>query len=297
MEQRLINEIYWGPDYATAYAYGSRIKVDSQGIVSFENRLLPPGRILFTWHSTYNYQVSKLSPQLPLLRVGRRYRLVFKGTAEPAGTLIFRLVFHDLQGEEIKRLNLTGRVNEFTCPAGTVDYVLQLVNGGCTSFEFHRFELGPADMPTDANDDLWLQSGINDQPGQRLTLLLVADNKRYKQRLDNLRDLAAGIPIQVLSVCWQYQGDLEAALRQILKENFAYNIRLVSCNPAYDQLVLKLCQHFPSYQWLVTDRVKIINRPVRIQQYHWQLPATWLEPALAAPDWPTIFAALNGGEE
>lgn len=293
MRQSLINEIYWGPNYNQAFAYGSHIQIDAHNVVTFDNQLMAAGRVLFSWYSAYNYQTSKTSPQLPILQVSRRYRLVFKGSVKPAGTLIFRLIFRDLQGQEIKRLNLTTRVSEFTCPSGTVEYELQLVNGGCTHLTFQRFELGPAALPIGANDDLWLQEGVNDQPEKQLTLLLVHDHKQYKRALQGLITLAQEMSVQALSVSWQYHGNLISELQQLLKGNSVHDLRLVSCYPAYDQIVLELYQQRLIYQALVTDRVRIINRPQCVQQYHWQQPATWLTPASADPDWSVIFAALH----
>jgi accessory Sec system protein Asp3 len=258
------------------------------------------GKIIMSWQSKLNYQFSKMVPQLPVLAVGRRYRLYLKGQEKPAGTMITRLIFRNIQGDEIKQLNLEGHDNEFVFPEGTVDYELQLINAGCTHLEFDRIEICTADLPKDVHDDLWLQDPITDYPDKPVHLLVMSAGKRAKRDFPWLKRLAGDLAVQIMLVSWQHRDDVGQDITDLLKENRAYNTHIISCEPRFDRAVIDACNSFPAFQGLVTNRAYLADRPQNIYRYVWRPNVHQLKEAVSEPDWVSLFSVIHaiwGGDQ
>ncbi|WP_375663895.1 accessory Sec system protein Asp3, partial [Bartonella sp. CL63NXGY] len=238
---QIVNEIYWAPSFDHGYTYGSRITISDMDVVTLSNPLIAFGKSLMTWTTAMNWQSSKEVSQLPILQFGQKYQITVLADFEPANSVIVRLTFFDLQGEEIKQLNLVDQVSEFTCPPDTVDYQLELINAGCVGLTFRRVEIGPAELPLEANDDLWLQEPINDQEDNQLkpiNLLVIGGGKRMKRTYRQLGPLAGNLPVQSLLVAWQSRDDVSQHLEDLLLSNHVDNVHLISSEPRFDRAVV-----------------------------------------------------------
>ncbi|MGO8077714.1 accessory Sec system protein Asp3, partial [Rhizobium leguminosarum] len=67
----------------------------------FENGMVNSGTMIHEWTSSFNFQGNRLTPTLPLLKKGHRYRLVSQMTVQPQKGLYFRLIFMDRYDKQI----------------------------------------------------------------------------------------------------------------------------------------------------------------------------------------------------
>lgn len=293
---QIVNEIYWAPSFDKGYTYGSQITVAANDFVTLANPLIAFGRSLMTWTTALNWQSAKEVSQLPILQVGQKYRIKVLADFHPAESVIIRLTFFDLQGEEIQQLNLIDQTSEFTCPADTVDYQLELINAGCTSLEFWRIEICPAALSDEANEDLWLQKPINSQAVDSdvpVNLLIIGGGKRMKRTYQQLRPLAGQLPVQSLLVAWQFQDNISQALQDLLVSNQVDNIHLISCEPRFDQAVIDVCRHLPNSQALITNKTAL-DRPLgNVFKYSWEPLDQVLIADVMDPDWPHLFEEMH----
>lgn len=297
-EQRIINQVYWeSTNLYKQYRNGSVIEFRPRKRVAFKNPLMAAGKVIMKWKSSGNYQSDKTVPPLPMLSVGHRYRLLARLKVTPQNTLIIRLTFYNRQGEQIKQLNLNGFDDQFDYPQDTSTYTVELVNAGCIALDFDRLEIGPADLPRDAYDDLWLQEPIQDVPNQPVNLLLVGANMRAKRTYPFLNRLAGNLAMQVLEVAWQFDGSLTDQVTSLLRENMAYNTHLISTDPQFDATVTAVCRQLPSFSGLVTSSGDASG--MHVASYPWTANAGGLQPSVATPNWPVIFRVIQrlwGGE-
>lgn len=249
--QRVINLIYWSPN--NFFTNGTKLKIDKKDRVSFNNPLMAPGRAIIHWDSSLNYQGNKLVPQLPMLKVGQEYRMVAYLSSTPANTYIIRLIFRDLQGNKIKRIDFRSTTHNFVVPMGTVNYSIEIINSGLYQLDFARLELGPAQLSQELNGDIWVQQPVNPVIQKMpLNIVLMEDGKQARKTHPEIKQLPTLLPIQAISVSWQYSGDLQAWLIAWLKHQQLTNFHLVSAAPRFDHLVTALANKYPQTEILTT---------------------------------------------
>lgn len=293
MDQQLINEIYWTPDMDSAFNFGSHVIVDAYDRVSFHNRLMTSGVTMKSWSVALNYQGAKTVPQLPHLKINHQYRIVLHAKMQPENSIMIRLDFTDIQGNSLKQYNFNRTNAYFTVPAETVGISLELVNAGNVHLDFERIEICERNISPKANDDLWFQEPINSDQQQPLNLLVVPANRRAKKTFPLLKSIAAGLPIQVLLVDYQYRGNLEKDITKYLGEHRKQNIRIVSCHERFDIPVLNLQKNLDFVQTLVTKKHE--QRLNMLDSYAYELPrkAEWANENLIEPNWPVIINAIK----
>lgn len=287
MNDKFINQVYWDSG-AQAYYTGSQITSTAKQRISFVNRLMEPGASIISWESAVAYQAEKLVPALPILQVNHQYRLKVGMTMNLEQTVLTRLEFFNLQGEQIKKLEFYGTDHQFVYPVGAFSYRISLVNSGAVEMQFSRLQIADAQTAPAAFADIWLQDAhLPAATGQDRFLLLVQEGKQSRARytipaLDQL-------PYQVISVAWQFDGDLEEELGQRLAKFTGKRLHLISTTPATDEAVASFCALHPSVAGMVTDR---FNNP-DLAQYQWTADASWYSPEVVEPDWLTISRAIK----
>lgn len=141
MDEYLVQHIYWGDTSSDSdYLYGSVIHHYDR-VVHFENLRFASGKTIKKWVSHTNYQHSRCTPALPILRPGRRYRLAQKFQAEPLGRAYLQLEFFNRQGEAIDLLILKKGEEEFTYPLEAFSYTVSLLSAGCQTVTFSHLSL------------------------------------------------------------------------------------------------------------------------------------------------------------
>lgn len=137
----LLTTIYWGDVTAEqTYLYGSVIDYYDH-IVVFENLTFASGKPIKTWFSRTHYQVSRQSPDLPLLYAGQSYRLEPVMTVTPSARTYFQVTFYNRQKEEIGFAILREGQWDFTYPQDAFTYSITLFNAGCDSLTFSHLSL------------------------------------------------------------------------------------------------------------------------------------------------------------
>ncbi|MFS1664262.1 accessory Sec system protein Asp3 [Streptococcus sp. zg-JUN1979] len=126
------------------YTYGSKIELTGDS-VRLRNAPMPPSRPLFKWFSSYNYQASRRSPELPLLIPERQYRLDVEATSSPKERFYLKLSFSNRQGEVIKSLIQRSLSEVFTCPKDAFTYEIILYGAGCKEVTFKCLRLYEAE--------------------------------------------------------------------------------------------------------------------------------------------------------
>lgn len=297
MEQQVVSELYWPPEMDMAFNFGSTVKVHANDKVSFNNRLMTAGVAMKNWQVALNYQGAKTVPQLPHLQVNHQYRLVMHARMRPANSVIIRLTFCDIQGNELKRYDFFRPQAYFTVPEETISYSLELVNAGNEELEFQRIEIGERQIDHAAYQDLWFQKPLNMQPGQPVNLLVVPANRRVKKTFPQLTTLAKGLPLQVVLVDYQYAGNLSQDLAKYLRHQERFNDQIVSCAAQFDVQVLNLQRDLETVRTLVTsahqERLNLFNS----QSYDLPKVAEWANFTTVEPNWRAIMAAIRKTSE
>ena len=142
-------EIYWGEFRGASFGvlaensflYGSVVIYNSRDHVYFENSMVNSGTMIHEWTSSFNFQGNRLTPTLPLLKKGHRYRLVSQMTVQPQNGLYFRLIFMDRYNKQVDQVIEKDFDFTFTYPEEAYHYKVQLLSAGLQSVDFHSFSI------------------------------------------------------------------------------------------------------------------------------------------------------------
>ena len=93
--------ITWGEVKGT-FMYGSKVTYHEDEHISLYNPLVPSGEILKTWHSSVNYQASRVQPSLPLLKRKQNYQLCMDFDCYPGNGIYIKISFFDRYGDIIE---------------------------------------------------------------------------------------------------------------------------------------------------------------------------------------------------
>lgn len=291
--QSYINQVYWGPAWNTYYN-GSKVTISAKKEVDFNNPLMVPGKNIIKWSSVYNFQSSKIVPQLPLLRINQRYRISVKASSEPAQGFFTRIVFFNGQGDEISRLEFHNLEKAFTYPAGAVHYEISLVNTGCTSLQFKRLEICPAKLPRSVHENLWFHKSINADSDQPVNVVVMHDPKRVKKTWESVGKMLNGLPLQIISIGWQYDGDLAEALVHWLEQKNQLYAHLISTSADLDKVLRKVHKASPQTKLLLTEASQDDKLHIDYEIYASRDIPEWSNNNLVDPDWIAITHAING---
>ena len=291
--QNYINQVYWGPSWNTYYN-GSKVTISAKKEVDFNNPLMVPGKDIIKWGSVYNFQANKTVPQLPLLQINQRYRISIKASSEPAQGFFTRIVFFNGQGDEISRLEFHNLEKAFTFPEGAVHYEVSLVNTGCTSLQFKRLEICPAKLPRSVHNDLWFHKPVNSDSDQPVNIVVMHDPKRVKKTWETVGKMLNGLPLQIISIGWQYNGDLADAIVHWIEQKNQLYAHLISTSADLDKVLRKVHQASPKTQLLLTEESRDDKLHIDYEIYASRDIPEWSTANLVDPEWITITHAING---
>lgn len=287
--QQLINQVYW--DSNSFFANGTKLTMTKKRRISIHNSLMSPGRAIIRWESSLNYQGNKMVPQLPILKVGQEYRMVVHLVTHPANTYVMRLTFRDIQGTEIKRIDFRSLQRKFVFPDDAVTYTVEIINSGFYDLQFDRIEIGPANLPISAYSDIWVQGQVNETTvNLPLNVVLIGDGKQARRTHPEVTKLHTQLPIQTISVSWQFDGNLKNWLIEWLEKEKLDCFHLISTSPRFDKLVMELDQKYPLADVMVT-------RPVNgsLTKYHtWRQPDNgWNNANITDVNWQNIIYEMK----
>lgn len=285
--QKIINQIYWNSTM-NSYMQGTSLTKYPNNYIEFVNSKISAGIPIIHWDSTHNYQVVKEVPQLPILNNGQHYKIYINIMSEPKRSLIYRLTFYDVQGDEIRKEIFSDSIKKFIYPKTANNYTLDIINGGCKALIFGNIQISDSDVNNYAYADIYF-----DQIFQRTqkqvedNLLLVADSKRSRKLQINLKQkLSRTVPMTVVYVSWQYDGDLTQQLNQWINDHNIEGFRIFCTDKRLDKAVEKVNQTFPQVKIITTD--KLLGARDSNNQYHHYLNNDILD-----PDWHQIILAVN----
>ncbi|KRL35060.1 accessory Sec system protein Asp3 [Liquorilactobacillus uvarum] len=164
------NIIYWKAA-ASTYLYGSKVIFHQNGEVDFENKLMSPGKTVNTWYSQTNYQAKRFSPQLPILKKGKKYRLLLRARSFPEATLYLRLDFYDRSDLVIKQIFIKEMEEAFEYPDGAYYYTISLLNAGCVRLRFRYLVLAPVEFPSARNTEILISRIYNVHASNELNII------------------------------------------------------------------------------------------------------------------------------
>lgn len=291
--QQIVNRIYWAPNFDSAYGFGSQIQREADGTVTFKNPFMPSGLTIKHWTVAQNYQATKLVPQLPHLKIGHQYRLVFHGQQEPRNTIIIRLTFFDGQWQKIKHYDFTNQNVYFTVPKGTINYTLELINAGNHKLVMHCIEICENNIPAEANQELWFQKRINAKSERPLRLLLVKGGTRSKKNYPEIEKYVGHYPYQVMVMSTQYHGNIIDDILHWLNKQRQYRATLISCHPDLDSFALDVQTKLPSLKTLVTQHSKRVLNAFDSHFYSFHQNSEWVNANITDPDWVEIFQGIR----
>lgn len=289
MMQRLINQIYWSSN--NIFDNGTKLKITRNQRIMLHNSLMIPGRAISHWDSSLNYQGDKTVPQLPILKVGEEYRIVAYLKTNPNDSYLIRLSFRDIQGTEIKRIDFRSSQHKFIFPVGAVTYSVEIINNGFIDLEFSRIEIGPATLPLDAYGDIWVQDQLHEvSDSQPLNIILINDGKQSRRTHPEIVNLHTKLPIQPISISWQFDGNMQEWFDQWLQDNQVQKFHLISTSPRFDRLVMNVANNYPQAEVMITS-----PKDGSLVDYHtWQrLDNGWINDNLNDVDWQDIINEMK----
>ncbi|WP_251547621.1 accessory Sec system protein Asp3 [Limosilactobacillus caecicola] len=284
-----INHIYWIDN--NILTNGTHLKLHRDQSVDFHNLLMTPGKPIIVWDSVYNYQGSKMVPQLPLLKVNYHYRIVVGITSVPDQTYLIRLIFRDLQGTELKRKDFRSPVSDFVFPAGTASYSIEIINAGFTDVHFDRIDICEANLPKDVNNDVVVYPQANaDYPAQG-NYILVKEGKQSRRYDPEAVQHLTKMPMQVISISWQNRQNVVDLVSELAEQQGADQLHLVSSDPSLDETVITLLQKYPGSKGLIASSAQAA--PVEgCEAWPFEVPS-WYSPDVMAPNWSQIGKTIN----
>lgn len=288
-----MNEIYWGPNYEASYSNGSVIKVNKFDEIDFTNRFTPSGDGIMQWGASSNYQGDKSVAGLPHLQNGHRYRIVAHYKTTPHRTIIMRLIFRDIQGQEIKRYNLTNTNSYFTVPKETINYELLLVNAGCINLKFQRLEICLDNVDKQANKDLWFQQKFNEQVSTPINIMVIPSGKWVRKSYPELSYMIGDLSVQPVNVSWQYKGNLTDDLLKWVDQHDVYDAHIISCDPEVDQAIIKMKEQVPTLEVLVTSKHQAMAEEIDGYVYQYQPAADWANRNIVEPNFENIVPHMR----
>lgn len=217
--------IYWEDDADETYLYGSRLAFEGRQ-VSFANRLMPAGTSLKRWKSKTNFQADRSQPSLPLLHQGKTYQLTLLAQAQPADTLFLKVSFFDILGQLISVTLLRDDDRQFTFPEEAFSYQIELVNGGCHSFEFDALVLSDQEqVRLDIQPEIYYRQG-----GDRLHVIFLEDPFQPSQQSHPILPEIGDVFLV---------ADTKALAHHYMETDFSRELeaKLAEASQAYDQLV------------------------------------------------------------
>lgn len=135
------NRIYWGNLSTTSYFFGTTVKKLQHHSVLFENVMIPSSQVIKEWSSNYNFQGSRRSPELPLLKRNQLYTLVSQVTVIPEKTIFFEIIFKNRYGEKIgNAISKDGNL-DFMYPNDAYSYTVRLMSAGLEELRFDFLEI------------------------------------------------------------------------------------------------------------------------------------------------------------
>lgn len=142
-------EIYWGEfkggssgdSRQNTFLFGSIVLYHSRDHVYLENDMVNSGTMIHEWTSSFNFQGNRLTPTLPLLKRGHRYRLASQMTVQPQNGLYFRLIFMNRYDRQVGQVIEKNFDFTFTYPEDAYHYKVQLLSAGFQSVDFHSFSI------------------------------------------------------------------------------------------------------------------------------------------------------------
>lgn len=142
-------DIYWGELKGgslgdlrgNSFLFGSIVIYHSRDHVYFENKMVNSGTMIHEWVSSFNFQGNRLTPTLPLLKKGYRYRLTSRMTVQPQNGLYFKLIFLDRYDKQVAQVIEKKFDFTFTYPEDAYHYKVQLLSAGFQSVDFYSFSI------------------------------------------------------------------------------------------------------------------------------------------------------------
>lgn len=284
-----VNHIYWLDD--NILTNGTHLKMHRDQSVDFHNLLMTPGKSIITWNSVYNYQGTKLVPQLPLLHVNHRYRIVVGITSVPDQTYLIRLIFRDLQGTELKRKDFRSPVSDFVFPAETSSYSIEIINTGFTDIHFDRIDICEANLPAEVNNDILVYPQASAAYPAQGGFILIKEGKQARRYDPEFIKHLTTMPMQVISISWQSHQNVVDLVSELAEQQKIDHLHVVSADPSLDESVIDLLGKYPGSKGLITNSAKAT--PVDgCEAWPFNVPA-WYSPNVMEPNWSQIGKTID----
>lgn len=118
----------WPDNFQDVAITGTTVTELSNGGVQFANEMFSPGMPLCKWHSLTTFMDKGVKPTLPLLTVGKHYVIHAELQADHDPAVQLKLVFFDINHDELKTITATTLTKNFVYPEGAVSYEVSLIN-------------------------------------------------------------------------------------------------------------------------------------------------------------------------
>lgn len=286
--EKIISQIYWD-SVANTYMPGTHLKKTAKNHVHFKNNLMAAGQTIVSWFSSGNYQVTRQIPALPMLINGHSYKIAVKAQSNPVNTFVCRLRFFNLQGDEIDNKIFYSNQADFVYPKGAVSYTFEIINGGCIELDFDRVQIAERDMPNNIFDDIFFQDPINQTNPEEVSLILVADSKRSRKLWPQLKKEITDIPLQIVNISWQYDGNLTEEMNTWIPRNINHGFKIISTSPRFDRSIYEIKNYFPQFPILSSTDFEINKK--RLAGYHKR--NNWYSENIYDPDWLMIIQEIK----
>lgn len=282
--KELINHIYW--QNIAIFPEGTQVSFDHHYHIDWQNKLMDPGRTIIKWESTYFFQAVKQAPQLPILKVGHKYCLVSYLQSIPAKKYIVRLIFKDLQGTVLDRQDFNDDKHSFVVPEDTVSYELSIINAGCYTLHFDRFDICPDELKSQVAPDIWVHQPINTNH-EANNIVLLQGSKYADATYPELVNMTS-LSLQLINVCWQSQVNVTRWLKEWIDNHQMSKGHLIIASPQFNMNALELTRRFPQLQLLLTT--SIAGRSDESWDDH---PVSWGTPSVVEIDWARLITKMN----
>lgn len=144
-------KVRWEQADKSTFLYGSKINFKQLETV-FENSLMPSGIVIQEWKMLSNYAEDRLTPVLPILKKGYKYRFYFDYDVIPVHSVYFKIIFYHknrtmITSEIVKRQQV---IIEY--PENAYAYKIQMINAASSKLTFKQIVIEEQGYRDEEND-------------------------------------------------------------------------------------------------------------------------------------------------
>lgn len=247
------NRIFWTTLAHSTYVYGAEIGV-KEGRVFYENPLLPVGAIVKEWRSQYNYQGSRVIPELPILKRGQTYTVSLVADIIPQNSIYIQIECYDRYNHRVDLIVMKDVREKFVFPLDAYTYSIQLLNAGCHQLLFDYIEITEV-TEQEVKEEIEYDCLLFEAPHSEVSIIFLESKISLPPEVEKIlanKGNCILLPDSEQCLSDDFQEKMWKIIRWAQEEKRASTIQLIAYGPMGNLAVLYFSKLFPQTQAYTT---------------------------------------------